>query len=146
MRRDASLVPLSHQHHNALAFCVLWARAWKADPTESTVRRWAQKAVDRYEIELRNHFEIEEQVLFPRVAELPLVARLIAEHRKLERLVDLLRVSPDAATLDAFTALLRQHVRKEENELFQEAQQRLPRSILDEIGRQIDSLVVRVCL
>src|SRR5712692_8176396 len=63
MRRDASLVPLSHQHHNALAFCVLWARAWKADPTESTVRRWAQKAVDRYEVELRNHFEIEEQIL-----------------------------------------------------------------------------------
>ena len=65
MRRDSSLIPLSHQHHNGLALCVMTRRALAADPAPGNVAKLARRAIDRYELELANHFEIEEQVLFP---------------------------------------------------------------------------------
>ena len=71
MLRDPSLIPLSHQHHNGLALCVLTRRALAADPSPANIDRLARRVIDRYELELVNHFEIEEQVLFPVCGPLP---------------------------------------------------------------------------
>ena len=62
MLRDTSLIPLSHQHHNGLALCVLMRRSLAVDASTGNVSTWARKAIDRFEVELVNHFEIEEQV------------------------------------------------------------------------------------
>ena len=145
MLRDPSLIPLSQQHHNGLALCVLTERSLAQDASSANVARLARKAIDRYELELTNHFEIEEQVLFPAL-ESPLIAGLIGEHRQLEAMIDGLRAEPAAALLLEFTALLRAHIRREENELFEEIQRRLPREKLDELGKQIDAKAVRICL
>ncbi|MGH9659240.1 MAG: hemerythrin domain-containing protein [Bryobacteraceae bacterium] len=150
MLRDSSLIPLSHQHHNALALCVMTERELRQDSSEAAVRRLAQRAVDRFDIELVNHFEIEEGDLFPAIdrelGRLAIVGELIAEHRQIEGLIARLRTGPSAALLVEFTSLLRRHIRREENELFQDIQQRLPRSVLDEVGRAIDARAARVCL
>jgi hemerythrin-like domain-containing protein len=146
MRRDPSLIPLSHQHHNGLALCVLTDRSLQADSSAANIAKLAHRIVDRYELELINHFQLEEDVLFPAISSLPLVPRLIAEHREVTSIVDGLRTSPDAAALQAFTALLRRHIRTEEGELFEEAQKLLPREKLDEIGKILDEHAVRVCL
>ena len=146
MLRDPSLIPLSHQHHNALALCVLLRRSLAADASAESVARAAQRIVDRYEIELANHFEIEEQVLFPLCANRPLVEQLIAEHRAIEGMVERLKSAPSAALIEEFCELLPAHVRREESQLFEEAQRSLGRDVLDRAGAEIDRRAVRVCL
>ncbi len=145
MLRDKNLIPLSHQHHNGLALCVLIGRSLDHDPSPENLARLARRAVDRFDLELTNHFAIEEQVLFPAI-DLPIVAELIAEHREVERLIACLRTQPDEVTLKSFTSLLRAHIRREENELFEEIQKRLPPETLERLGGDIERLVVRVCL
>ena len=146
MLRDPSLIPLSHQHHNGLGLCVLTRRSLAKDSSAESILRLAQRVIDRYEIELTNHFEIEEKVLFPTCSELPLVETLIAEHRSLEELVGRLRVAPTAELLEKFCELLSTHIRREENQLFQQIQQTLSREVLDRTGEEISRRAVRVCL
>ena len=150
MLRDPALIPLSQQHHNGLALCVLTERALQADRSEPTIRRLATKAIDRYEIELTNHFAIEEQVLFPLIerelGRMPIVADLIADHRSLESMIGEMRAAPSADLLLRFCNLLRRHIRREESELFQDVQQRIPSTLLAAAGKKIDAQAVRVCL
>src|SRR6185295_16758831 len=122
MLRDPSLIPLSHQHHNGLAMCVLLRRALAANPSPENVAAQAHRVIDRYEIELVNHFEIEEQVLFPLCGGMPLIAELVADHRAMEALVARLRTEPSAALLEDFCVLLSAHIRREESELFEQVQ------------------------
>jgi len=146
MLRDPSLIPLSHQHQHGLALCVMLRRSLAADSTPGNVAHWARRVVDRYEVELVNHFEIEEQVLFPACGAMPLIAELIEEHRRIEALVEQLRLAPSAALLEEFCALLAGHIRREESGLFEQAQRELPREVLDRAGAEIDRRAVRVCL
>jgi len=139
------LIPLSHQHHNGLALCVLTERGLAADASEESVRNLAQRIVDRYEIELINHFEMEEQLLFP-LCPGPLADELIGEHRELERMVQGLSATPTAERLTEFSGLLRRHIRREESEYFQQVQEQVPRDQLDAAGAEIDRKAVRVCL
>jgi len=145
MLRDPSLIPLSHQHHNGLALCVLTERSLRDDPSPASVEKLARKAIDRYELQLTNHFRVEERILFPAVESL-LVPGLIADHRRIEALIGALRAAPSVDLLLEFTALLRTHIRREENELFEEIQRRVPRETLDSLGKEIDANAVRICL
>jgi hemerythrin-like domain-containing protein len=144
--RDRSLIPLSQQHHNGLSLCVLTERSLGEDASAANVAKLARKAIDRYELELTNHFEMEESILFPAVEHHPLVPGLISDHRQLEALIGRLRDEPTSALLLEFTALLRTHIRREENELFQDIQRLLPRETLDSLGKEIDAKAVRICL
>lgn len=150
MLRDPALIPLSQQHHNGLALCVLTERALGSDRSNAAVGSLARRVIDRYEIELTNHFDIEEQLLFPLIerelGRMAMIDELIADHRSLEKLVDQLRTAPSADLLRSFCDLLRSHIRREENELFQDIQQRLPKDALVSAGKEIDARAVRVCL
>ncbi|MGA3040206.1 MAG: hemerythrin domain-containing protein [Bryobacteraceae bacterium] len=150
MLRDPNLIPLSHQHHNALAMCVLTRRSLGRDASPANVAQLAQRAIDRYELELANHFEIEEQILFPAIwnnlGKLPLVDSLVAQHRQVEDLVAQLRTAPSAALLERLCSLLAEHIRREERDLFQVAQSRLPDTVLRELGYAIERKAVRICL
>lgn len=150
MLRDPNLIPLSHQHHNGLAMCVLTRRSLDADASPANVADLARRVVDRYDLELTNHFEIEEQILFPAIEDalgkLPLIASLIAEHREVEVLIAQLRSAPTEALLERLCGLLSEHIRREETDLFQMAQSQLPEPILRELGAAIEKKVVRICL
>ena len=146
MLRDPSLIPLSHQHHNGLALCVMTRRSLAADSSAENIAKLARRAIDRYEIELVNHFEMEEQVLFPACGAMPLIAQLVAEHRAMEGMVGEMRAAPTAALLEEFCALLSGHIRREENELFEEIQRVMPREVLDRAGKEIDRRAVRICM
>ena len=150
MLRDPALIPLSQQHHNGLALCVLTERALRSDRSDASISHLARRAIDRYEIELTNHFAIEEQVLFPLIEQelgkLAIIEELIADHRALEKLIEQMRTAPTADLLERFCALLRHHIRREENELFEDAQRRLPKNALACAGKDIDAKAVRVCL
>ena len=146
MLRDPSLIPLSHQHHNGLALCVMTRRSLAADSSPQNVAKLARRAIDRYELELVNHFEIEEQVLFPACGPMPMITELIVEHRMIEGLIGQLRTAPTAPLLEELCALLSSHIRREESVLFEEIQKELPREVLDSAGREIDRRAVRICL
>lgn len=139
MLRHPSLVPLSHQHQHALALCVLIERGLQS------ADELARKTADLFELEIRNHFDIEERILFPTIRDalgsLPLIDELRADHRRLAALVEGL-----PQTLAEFGATLSAHIRREERELFEEVQARLPTETLARLGEAIQSEVVRVCL
>ena len=146
MLRDPSLIPLSHQHHNGLALCVMTRRSLRQDSSPENVARLARRVIDRYELELVNHFEMEEQVLFPACGPMPLVDTLLAEHRAIEAAIQPLRSAPTADLLEQFCQLLSTHIRREENEFFEQIQSALPRDVLDRAGAEIDRRAVRICL
>jgi len=146
MLRDPALIPLSHQHHNGLALGVLIRRSLTADSSADNIAKLARKVIDRYEVELVNHFEIEEQVLFPACGPSPLVDGLIADHRALEALVTGIRTEPSVPLLEQFCELLTAHIRREERELFEQIQTTMPREVLDRAGQEINRRAVRVCL
>jgi hemerythrin-like domain-containing protein len=150
MLREPSLIPLSHQHHNGLALCVLVRRSLAKNAQAEEVNKLAKRVVDRFELEMVNHFELEERVLFPAVREhigpLPLVDQLIGEHREIERIVHGLRSEATPTALEGFCALLTRHIRTEENDLFQIIQNGLPREALDSLGKVFDEQAVRICL
>jgi hemerythrin-like domain-containing protein len=139
MLRDPSLIPLSRHHQHGLALCVMMRRSLAADSSPDNIAAWAQKAIDNYEVELVNHFEIEEQVLFPACGAMPIIPELVADHRAIEAFIARLRT-------EQFCALLTSHIRREENELFEQVQRVLPRAELDRAGAEIDRRAVRVCL
>jgi hemerythrin-like domain-containing protein len=147
MLRDRRLHPLSHQHQHGLALCVVVDRGLRKDSSPQTVARLAKKITDAFEVELRNHFDLEERLLFPAIRDhlgaMPLVDELVLEHRKLETMASRLLAPAD---LRAFTALLSRHIRREERELFEDIQQRLPQEVLDRLGRLLEAEAVRACL
>lgn len=145
MLRDRSLIPLSHQHHNGLALCVLTERGLAADASQDSIRRLAERIAERCQIELINHFELEEQLLYP-LCPGPMADALIGEHREMERMVRDLAASPTARRLTEFSGLLRRHIRREENEYFQLVQEQVSREELDAAGAEIDRRAVRVSL
>jgi hemerythrin-like domain-containing protein len=146
MLRDPSLIPLSHQHHNGLALCVMTRRSLRQDSSPENAARLARRVIDRYELELVNHFEMEEQVLFPACGPMPLVDTLLADHRAIDQLIQPLRSAPTADVLEQFCQLLSTHIRREENEFFEQIQRALPREVLDRVGAEIDRRAVRICL
>src|ERR1700685_4587498 len=102
MLRDPSLIPLSHQHHNGLAMCVLVRRSLEADGSAENVAKQAKRGTERFELELTKHFEIEEQVVFPACGAAELVGELVAEHRQMEAMAEGLRSAPTAGGLEEF--------------------------------------------
>ena len=148
--RDPALIPLSQQHHNGLALCVLTERALGKDRSPESVVNLSRRAIDRYEIELTNHFGIEEELLFPLVehelGKTAIIGELIADHRAITHMIDEMRTTPSASLLESFCDLLRRHIRREENELFQQIQQRIPQDVLRVTGKEIDARAIRVCL
>lgn len=88
-------------------------------------------------------------MLFPAAREIAgetLVDALIGEHRKMEALVSAMRASPSQETLEEFLELLRSHIRKEENELFEALQAGMPPDMLEALGPRLGEIVVELCL
>jgi len=139
MSRDKSLIPLSRQHHHGLALCVVVERALEQDSTTGNIQAQSERLVSHYDAELKDHFWIEEAILFPRCPPQlrALIEELVSQHRQLERLFASLRNAPDEATLRHIANLLRDHIRKEEAELFEQVQHLLGRFELDELGQEI---------
>jgi hemerythrin-like domain-containing protein len=141
MRRDASLVPLSHQHQHALALCVQIDRSLAAGITPDALATLCTTIVRHFDSERRQHFEVEERVLFPVMSVFETTRHmtddLIGEHRTLETLRDRLSHTPAPSEVATFSQLLRSHVRKEEGELFEAAQQLLSPEELADLGRKL---------
>ena len=151
MLRDRSLVPLSRQHQHGLTLCVQIERGLRKDHSPERSAKLARRVTDAYEIELRNHFDVEERILFPAIRQnlglSPLVEELVGEHRQLEALIGRVASAGEdqPKALLEFAATLSGHIRREERQLFEDIQKRLTREMLDRLGRAIEAEVVRAC-
>jgi len=134
-RRHPALVPLSHEHRDALGLAFRLHNPSPPGPgtamtPASTPQSRAAETIAFFEESLRRHFRIEEDVVFPflathlppRAAERALLAELVRDHGRLAELRDAVASATDATALSsaltAFADLLEAHVRREERQLF----------------------------
>jgi hemerythrin-like domain-containing protein len=141
MLRDKSLIPLSHQHQQALALCVRIDRAHPISATD--LPAWQAEIEQRFEHEIKIHFSAEEQVLFPTARQfselIPLVEELIADHMALRESFShakARRMSEE--TLPAFAQQLSAHIRKEERQLFERLQKLMTAEELAVLGGKLE--------
>lgn len=148
MKRHASLVPLSRDHHHGLVMArrLILGRStnpradWPADPAEQAAR-----LIAFFEADLRPHFAAEEAHVFPAAAEsLPdgpgRTRALVAEHEKMRAMIRDLAAAPSsrlAERLTAFGALLEAHIHAEERILFEQMQAACDPEVLDDLGARI---------
>lgn len=153
MKRDPSLIPLSHDHHEGLifAFRIQHGRGPSGRPWDAeTAADQAREAVAFFRDHLTPHFRAEEEVIFPvlepylRPGE-GVVAELREEHARLAALVRELEEAtgdlPEA--LRAFGELLTQHIRKEEQDLFVLFEQRVPAAEVKRAGEAVARILER---
>jgi hemerythrin-like domain-containing protein len=148
MKRHPGLIPLSHDHHDALVVAqgLILGRspAPRSDwPTDR--RAQVDRVVAFFARTLRSHFEVEEAHLFPTVvAHLPgeadLVARLLDEHDAMRTRIRDLERDP-TTTLDgrlpSLGRLLEAHVRREERVLFETMQREMAPADLETLGARL---------
>ena len=151
VKRHAALVPLSRQHHDALALGVFIERDLKTEDP-SALERLREQALDLWELELRGHFEVEESVLFPAVRrQIPdpgVVDQLVREHEEIAAaLADLKEARADslAQRLRSLREALVSHVRTEERVLFEAVQSSVSEGDLAAIGKGIEETLPAVC-
>ncbi len=138
LKRHASLIPLSHDHHHALVRVFEIRQAIKQGGSLDEQARLNGAFLAE---ELTPHFAAEERHLVPVLRELEVVDaaaidQLIDEHRQLARLA----TGSDADTMGQFADLLERHVRREEREIFPACQERIPEERMLEIGTAIAGL------
>lgn len=146
MKRHTSLIPLSHEHQHGLALTVMIAR--KLKPPEEL----RDQVAAMWDTEFENHFRVEEQFVFPavrdRIKDRSLVETLVAQHRALERFVELVKTADEEdlpGVLDALGELLTRHIRTEERQLFEQAQSALSEDELQALGESVERESRRAC-
>jgi hypothetical protein len=136
--RSDALEPLSHDHHEALAFAATLRRAQRAgNPPEPFVADveafWRDHLVP--------HFEDEEAFVLPVLAggAPALAARMVGEHGAIRALVDAVGAEPPAwdGPLGSVADTIAAHVRFEEREAFPAAERLASTSALARLGTQI---------
>jgi quercetin dioxygenase-like cupin family protein/hemerythrin-like domain-containing protein len=141
MKRHASLVPLSHDHHHALVQARRLSRA--AAGTDAERREAAADFVRFFSTETVKHFREEEEELFPALVghedtDDGLLVRALLEHQRIHALVGRLEHALAADGVEPtemreLAELLEAHVRLEERELFPLIEQVVPQEILSEL-------------
>jgi hemerythrin-like domain-containing protein len=142
MLRDKSLIPLSHQHQQALSLCV---RIDRAQPiADADLGAWQAEIEQHFVQEIKIHFSAEEQILFPAARQLPelvpLVEELIGDHRSLRKCFS--QAEERRMSLDNLLSFARQfsgHIRKEERHLFERMQQLMTQKELADLGIQLET-------
>jgi hemerythrin-like domain-containing protein len=153
MKRHAALIPLSHQHHDALALCVFIDRGLRDEQTVENVHKLRSQASDTFDLLISGHFDVEESVVFPAVKPyLPdqaLIEELLSEHDSLRSKFKNLANHEDSELIAALKDLgdqLDRHIRTEERILFQTIQEVLDDSTLVTLGNEIAAEIRAVCL
>ena len=119
MKRDPALASLSRDHHKALVVAQKLRRA-----TGGTAGQSRAALLRYWEAHGSRHFRLEEEVLLPAYAGYgdphhPLVVRALCDHLAIRHGVSRLAGSPATVTqLQQLGALLADHIRLEERQLF----------------------------
>ena len=123
MNRSTALQPLSHDHHQGLAFA---ARLRQAHRAGESAAAWAEAIGAFWREHLVPHFAEEEELVLPVLqgAATPVAQQLIREHEAIKAHVTALGETPVSWEdgLLVFADLLTAHIRFEEREAFPAAE------------------------
>ena len=149
-KRHPSLIPLSQDHHHALALAIRCRKQalGQLNPGDPTAMKALAEEVKKFFLQnLKPHFEAEEKVLFPlinlhsRDAE-PLIAELLREHERIRKHVTALdKESELSKTLFDLGDLLDGHIRQEERTLFPIFEQVVPDPAAKQAGGEIKGIL-----
>ncbi len=144
MKRHKSLYPLSHDHHQGLILAqIIKKNAPKYKNLPDTIAGKVEYTINFYNIELVKHFRQEEEILFLASKGKDknidsLIDEIISEHRKIESLVESLKIKNNGEELlDELGNLLESHIRKEERELFPGIEKLLTENELNNIAEAL---------
>ena len=124
-RRHESLIPLTHDHHHALAQARRLRLAAEGDEQQRLTQ--AHEFIDFFDSHTLTHFREEEEIVFPLVVDEPdaepLLTQLLMEHVRLHAFAlglrsELRRGAPSGAVMKRLAPLLDSHIRLEEKRLF----------------------------
>ncbi|MBY0481712.1 MAG: hemerythrin domain-containing protein [Chitinophagaceae bacterium] len=144
IHRHIALQPLSKQHHQALLVSLLLEKGLKKKVTVKELRDFA---IQFWEQELAQHFDMEEKVFVPYSILYPDLinqfAQLKLDHKEIRLLIQ--KINNDARadqyeTIGAFAVLLEKHIRFEERELFNSLQDTLSDIELIDVLQQLESI------
>ena len=145
IKRHPALIPLSHDHQTGLVLAMILKKEtpqYRGMP--GTTEGKLQLLQQRFEEELKPHFDKEENILFPyitgRLEEIDLlIDELIGEHNTLRFLIQEAKPGPTLYDdIDKIGNLLDDHIRKEERRLFQLVQANFSEEELLEIGTSLE--------
>lgn len=134
MHRAAQLLPLSHDHHLALVLARRCKQSVQAGGPGAADEAWRQVRA-AFPAHLEPHFLIEEAHLLPAlesIGEGALVVRVREDHASLREMAA--DAEAGRYVIERFGLLLESHVRFEERELFETAQQKLPAAALEAVA------------
>jgi Hemerythrin HHE cation binding domain len=138
MKRSPALATLSRDHHHALEAARRLRRAGAGDLHAAVAHLqtfWHPRG--------RRHFEIEERLILPALPETDgdwheAAERVRDEHARIRAAVDALGSGGSVGAAHELGALLHDHVRFEERDLFSLLEERLPKDDLARLGEAIE--------
>ncbi|MEZ5561986.1 MAG: hemerythrin domain-containing protein [Gammaproteobacteria bacterium] len=147
-KRHPALIPVAREHHECLILAQrLMGKTrvsdsdWPHDPVQQ-----AATLAGFFERHLRQHFAIEEALVFPAACGAgseagALVLQLLDEHRDMAARIEQMAANPQvvATELAAFGELLNAHIRLEDRQLFPLMEAGMPADALLELQRCVES-------
>jgi mannose-6-phosphate isomerase-like protein (cupin superfamily) len=130
MKRHPALEPFSRDHNVGL---ILARELMRGDEGVG------DKLIAVWKDEMRDHFDMEEELLSPLASEQSVV-RLIAEHRAFAEVVAQIESGKDIPVLAKAGALLDAHIRWEEREFFPEIEQTATPTQLAQLAKATDEI------
>jgi hypothetical protein len=151
LKRDPNLVCLSREHHDGLVMCLRIDREL-ADADDAALKILYRDLDDFWEQSLLRHFRAESECLLARLirhvpADDPLAERLNRDHLRMAALIAEMRDTPSRrpAAIGAFGPLLREHIKWEEDQLFEVTQRLLKKREMRALGRELDARLPPAC-
>ena len=146
MKRHKSLLSLSHDHQHvlSLALKLKYSKKPLSSSLKEEVRILRNELIDKFENDLRKHFNLEETYLVPLFPENEMIGRMLDEHKKLEEFYRKIDKKTEKWSfrqfrekLNLFGELLDSHIRFEERELFPMIEEALNEEQLEELGKKL---------
>ena len=153
MKRAPSLVCLSREHHDGLVIALRITRA-APDADDEAFEAVYQDFLVFWEEGLLRHFRAENECLLARLVrhvglDDELVTRTQSDHLKVEALVAQMRDTADASArrqaLREVADVLREHIRWEEERLFEVTQQQLSVEEMAALGKDLEQRLPPMC-
>lgn len=145
MKRDVTLQPLSHQHHNALMGCLLLKKGVQKKADKKVLKDFALRLFNE---DIQHHMNAEEKFIYPHLDKLGYPYKTIVrrEHETIRLLADRLRIHEDGyLVFSTFADFLEQHIRFEERVVFNKLQESLNDQDRSALNTSLNGLPARKC-
>lgn len=146
MKRHKSLIFISHDHYHGLQLAQLIKKnAPKSKNLPNDIEGKKNYTLSFYENDLLHHFYLEENIILPAVKgrdkEIDkLFEEIIIEHKNIENAIESLKENINVEDkLDEIGILLQNHIRKEEQILFEKIQKELSENELQKLEEELHS-------